>query len=467
MSIASLKKKYSRKFKKDVKSQIFILGSVGVGKSSLTKILQHKLSMKDKGTQNMAGIPLETLTSISEEVYCYNYEKTTFNTMTKFIQQPTTKCVIFVIDSRKQHMINDSKGNDIRSNIKAIAKIIPSQCHILILCNKQDITDQHILNSDEISNILDINRIFDKNKHNVIGCSLTNNMNIDKIISYLMNNNIIKSINDNEEEEVKYDNDNDNKKKTSFINIFKRNSNKKNNEIIMIFGLDKSGKSELINAFNFGKKSKTSIAIFETETIKYSNCEFHVWNYEQRSWPMVKSFFINTSLVIFVIDGTQIENLKSDKKTLWTVDTYIKKLLGINENIKHKKEIINPMDKNNKNNPFVRSVKKDNDEKKQENNNNKWPLNCPFLFYINKCDLNDANMTEDVLEKEIQLSRLMKSKGIKYCVQKCSTKTKTGVFDGLIWCYNNGILTSIPEIKSYANENNIKLTSNSKQAVVK
>lgn len=146
MSLALLKKK----FKKTNKSQIFILGSIGVGKSSLLKLLQNELSMKDKGKHDMAGISLERIKSTTEEIYSYNYNKSSFNTMIKFIQQETTKCIIFVIDSRKEFIINDKDGNDIRSNIKAIAKIIPSQCHILVLCNKQDIINEEILSSQGI-----------------------------------------------------------------------------------------------------------------------------------------------------------------------------------------------------------------------------------------------------------------------------------------------------------------------------
>eukprot|EP01084_Bolivina_argentea_P179883 310812_1 len=116
MSLASLKKR----FKKEAKSQIFILGSDGVGKSSLLKILEKRLGMKHigSGKQNMAGVQLETIKSKSVEIHCYDYDKSTFVTMTKFIQQETTKCVIFVIDSRKKHIISDARGNDVRSIIK-------------------------------------------------------------------------------------------------------------------------------------------------------------------------------------------------------------------------------------------------------------------------------------------------------------------------------------------------------------
>ena len=80
--------------------------------------------MTDKGSQNMAGISLETIKSASSIIYSYNFDKSNFQTITKFIAQSATKCVIFVIDSRKEHIIRDSQGNDIRSNIKAIAKTI-------------------------------------------------------------------------------------------------------------------------------------------------------------------------------------------------------------------------------------------------------------------------------------------------------------------------------------------------------
>ncbi len=110
--------------KKNKRIQIFILGSVGSGKSSLIKFLCTALSMTDKGSQNVAGISLETIKCASSIVYSYDYDKSNFQSITKFIAQSSTKCVIFVIDSRKEHIISDSQGNDIRSNIKAIAKII-------------------------------------------------------------------------------------------------------------------------------------------------------------------------------------------------------------------------------------------------------------------------------------------------------------------------------------------------------
>ena len=110
--------------KKNKRAQIFIVGSAGSGKSSLIKTLCAALSMTDKGSQNMAGISLETIKSASSIIYSYNFDKSNFQTITKFIAQSATKCVIFVIDSRKEHIIRDSQGNDIRSNIKAIAKTI-------------------------------------------------------------------------------------------------------------------------------------------------------------------------------------------------------------------------------------------------------------------------------------------------------------------------------------------------------
>lgn len=112
--------------KKNKRSQIFILGSAGVGKSSLLHILCNSLSMTDKGTQTVAGIELETIKSAGSIIYSYNFDKSNFSTMTKFITQSSTKCVIFVVDSRKQHIIKDSHGNDIRSNIKAIGKVVSS-----------------------------------------------------------------------------------------------------------------------------------------------------------------------------------------------------------------------------------------------------------------------------------------------------------------------------------------------------
>ena len=139
---------------------------------------------------------------------------------------------------------------------------------------------------------MDIDRLFTKNKHHIIGCSLNpdNESNVDMIIKYLSDNTIITPI-INEEDEQKYGQLNDGKNKNkgkisdhkknskSFVNIFRRSSNKNNNkskEVIMIFGLDKSGKSKILDSFGFGKKSNTLI-----DTLKCNKCQFHALNYHQ------------------------------------------------------------------------------------------------------------------------------------------------------------------------------------------
>ena len=345
----------------------------------------------------------------------------------------------------------------------------------------------------EIGKILDIDRLFTNNKHSVIGCSFNSKsqQNTDLIIKYLTDNAIITPI-IHEEDDKKYDDKrgkiSDHKQNSkSFVNIFRKksSSNKnKNHEVIMIFGLDKVGKSRLLDSFGFGKRCKTSIAIFEAETLKCGNCEFHAWNYEQRSWPMCKSFFINCSLVIFVIDATKIDLIQSEKKTVWTVELYLKMLLGDTMNNKDNNGAININTNRNRNksksnkappfvlrqqsNPFAvqrsspftmaRSKSYDEDDEKFGDGDN-GSLTCPFLFYLNKTDSDHATLTVKDLEDRLQLSRLMKSKGIKHFVQECSVKNKKGVYDGLIWCYMNGILTSIPNIKQYAMDNDIKLPS--------
>eukprot|EP01084_Bolivina_argentea_P154811 269845_1 len=464
MSLALIKKK----FRKESKSHVFILGSKGVGKSALLKLLQQRLSMKEKGNQKIAGIPFETINSNSEEIYAYDYDKSTFHTIANFMRQPTTKCVVFVIDSRRQHIICDAKGNDIRSNIKTIAKVIGPQCHVLILCNKQDITEEDLLQTDEIGRILDIDRVFENNAHSIVGCSLTENTNTDHVISYLTDNHIVRPIHSEQDEEKV----STRPRKKTLGDLFKRKRSKKvkHNELVLIFGLDQVGKTGLMNSFGFGKRTKTTIAVFEAETIKYKHVhttEFHVWNYEKRSWPMAKSFFVNCSLVIFVIDGTKFEALKSDKRHVWTVDAYLKKLLGIGahkegRNAKGSVHMDSSGIPKITSNPLMRAVSAPyeynaHESDCKEDSMDLWPLKCPFLFYINKCDDDKAKITVDDLEKELQLSSVMHHRQIPYFVQSCSTKTKQGIYDGLIWCYSKGILTDITEIKAYAQKNDIEI----------
>jgi len=429
------------------KSHVFILGSKNAGASSLLKLLEQKFAMKHQKTQTMAGIELESITCAQQEIYSCTCKQSTFSSVTKMVGKESTQCVIFVIDSRKQHIIHDAQGNDIRSNIKAIAKIVNSHTHILLLCNKQDLTDEDVLSPDEIADIMDINRLFDKNKHAVFGCSLAKNTNTETILSYLRDNHLVVNPSDSTEEEQKNADLDDNKGKIAdhkkggrFTDLFKRKGgDKKKHEVVMLFGLEKAGKTKILDAFGFGKRTKTNIAIFEAETIKYSNTEFHAWNYEQRSWPMCKSFFLHCSLVIFVIDATKPELLKSENPNIWTVDQYLKKLLstGVDTDVHGDKP-----------NPF-----------RKASNSEDMPLQCPFLFYINRCDEEKAVITNKDLEEQLDLSALMKKKGLRFCVQQCSAKTKTGIYDGLIWCHMNGILTQIPEIKQYAEKNDIMLPS--------
>merc|ERR1719204_2066733 len=88
--------------------------------------------------------------------------------MTKFMQQTSTKCVVFVVDSRKDHL----GAIDVRAHLKTIAKTVAPECHVLVLCNKQDLSDQNVLAVDEITRMLDIERTFVQHPHSVIGCAL-------------------------------------------------------------------------------------------------------------------------------------------------------------------------------------------------------------------------------------------------------------------------------------------------------
>ena len=217
-------------------------------------------------------------------------------------------------------------------------------------------------------------------------------------------------------------------------------------DVVMILGLDKVGKTKLMDAFGFGKRSTTSIALFEAEMLKGNHLEMYDWNYEQRSWPVAKSFFANCSLVIYVIDGTVPAALCSDKKNVWTVEAYLKKLLSIGLHDD--------------------SYKMDDDEKKEEEETEHfmedWPLlDTPFLIYLNKSDLDECSVTTKDVEEELHLSKMMKYRRTKYRVQECSAKTKDGIYDGLIWCRMNGLLTTVSQIKDYADKHEIKLPMDS------
>merc|ERR550539_846956 len=102
-----------------------------------------------------------------------------------------------MIDSRKQHIISNIGGSDIRAVIKNIGKCIHSDCHIVV-CAKQNVSDQSaadevILSLDEIGNILDLERIFKDNKRILFETSFSENdtVNTENIVSYLSQNNIV------------------------------------------------------------------------------------------------------------------------------------------------------------------------------------------------------------------------------------------------------------------------------------
>eukprot|EP00485_Elphidium_margaritaceum_P004610 CAMPEP_0202710362 /NCGR_PEP_ID=MMETSP1385-20130828/22356_1 /ASSEMBLY_ACC=CAM_ASM_000861 /TAXON_ID=933848 /ORGANISM="Elphidium margaritaceum" /LENGTH=452 /DNA_ID=CAMNT_0049369885 /DNA_START=26 /DNA_END=1384 /DNA_ORIENTATION=- len=447
MSLSMMLKRAFSTGPKQHKSYAFVIGCIGGGKSSLLRFLQQTFAMKDKGTIDISGIAFQALESSSssdQSVYAYNYDESTFATVLKFVSQPSATCVILVVDSRKKHILSDADGNDIRSKVKAIAKVIGPQCRTLILCNKQDLQNEDVLSPEDIGQILDINRLFLKGTCTVLGCSLTTNANTDAIAAYLTEHAIISTANDDEKEQSR-----DRIKSSPMFSLKKKS--KKANEVVMIFGLDGVGKTSLINAFEFGKKSKTSIAVFEAETLKHCNVEFHVWNYEKRSWPMCKSFFSSCSLVIFVIDGTKMHALHSHKLNVWTVSEYLQQLLGMGAHSALKRKAL----KKSRSVPDSYDQECKNDDETDE----QWHLKCPFLFYINKCDSQEAELSSKDLEEHLKLSRLMPLRGITYFIQQCSAKSKKGVYDGLVWCAMNGILTHIPEIKEYADQHNIKLQS--------
>ena len=338
----------------------------------------------------------------------------------------------------------------------------------MVLCNKQDVTDQPVLKPEgitfiafiisilfailrcavaimiEIGEILDISRLFHENPSVVIGTSFSDDhaLNTDQIASYLLKHKIVSAPSDDdkkgkEDQPMR-------KKKMSFSRMFSSKGSSAKKEVVMVLGLEKVGKTKLLDAFAFGKRSTTSMALFEAEMLKGDHLEMYDWNYEQRSWPMAKSFLANCALVMFVVDGTAPTALRSDKKNVWTVELYLKKLLSIG----HHDESYRG-----------KGAVDDGDEKKEaEQFAEDWPLmDTPFLIYLNKCDSEQCSVTAQDLEDELCLSRMMKYRRTVHRVQECSAKTGKGVYDGLIWCRMNGLLSGISEIEQYAEKHEIKL----------
>ena len=311
----------------------------------------------------------------------------------------------------------------------------------------------------EINGILDLERVFSENQRMVIGTAFSDDksMNTDKIVSYLKDNDIVSETPAleaklSDKQSGKKRNSKSKSRKLSFGRMFS-NKSVVRKEVVMILGLDKVGKTKLIDSFGFGKRSTTSIALFEAEMLKGDHLEMYDWNYEQRSWPMAKSFFANCSLVIFVIDGTAPAALSSEKKNVWTAEAYLKKLLSIGlHDDAYKTDEVNGLNVDGNG----------DDEKKEEEETEQfveeWPLmDTPFLIYLNKSDLDECSVTAQDVEEELNLSRMMKYRRTKYRVQECSAKTKDGVYDGLIWCRMNGLLGTVSQIKEYADKHEIKL----------
>lgn len=88
---------------------------------------------------------------------------------------------------------------------------------------------------------------------------------------------------------------------------------------ILILGLDNAGKTTLLYRLKIGEVVTTIPTIgFNVESVTYKNLNFNVWDLGGQTSirPYWRCYYANTAAVVFVIDSTDVERLRTAEEEL-------------------------------------------------------------------------------------------------------------------------------------------------------